>query len=311
MIDYRSMKDLQSGLGERVRTVIDIGNEELKFSLLSDPEVPDGPIVALVSDSKGRPRAVVLCSAPVAPDMVERALTRAREAKALLGPAVGAPILEPMASGRIGPLSYAVLPYCRPLTDVRVLWWPQRARLRPALLDWLWQVTKRSVCEPPEDEIDRRFFEPLRQVVGSPISSDRLRSAGKHALSRLDSGAWVPKHVLMHGDLWKGNILFRPAGTHALQSGAAPFVVIDWPGAVMRGYGIYDLVRLAQSIRLSNRSLRPEVIRHCAVLQCQPIDARCQVLAALGHLAQHRESFPGAMYARMAERCLTTIERAT
>ena len=311
MIDHPSAEDLKSWLHAQVAASLDIDPAELRFSLLSKPEVADGTTVAAVNDAAGRRRAVVLCSTPAYPDMVERAMSRANEAKTLLGPVIGAPILDPLTTGRVNGLSYTVLPYCDRLTDARPFWWIQRAVLRPALFDWLCQSNKRSVSAVPPGEIDHRFFTPLRHVASESALSEHLRFAAKEAIARLDSGAWTPKHVLMHGDLWKGNILLRrEKGTHHWQRWGRRFAVIDWPGSSLQGYAIYDLVRLAQSMRTSSQSVRHELGRHCAVLQCQPVDAKCHLLAALGHIAMTRESFPMAIYVRMAETCLTTIEHA-
>jgi hypothetical protein len=68
----------------------------------------------------------------------------------------------------------------------------------------------------------------------------------------------MPNYVLMHGDFWKGNILIAPkadfpaAGTRWNER----FVIIDWPGSITQGYAMFDLIRLAQSFRLSSNALK-------------------------------------------------------
>jgi hypothetical protein len=285
---------------------------KLEVPLLSRANtVADGTTVLLLRDSAGQSRAVVLCSTPVSPDMVQRAMNRAHQAKVILGASTGATILDPLAEGSVRGLSYAVLPYCNGLSESRLVWWIQRELLRPSIFDWLWRVTECTVCDVEPAAIDRSFAEPLRRIASLEQMNDGLRAAAERAAERLDTGAWTPKHVLMHGDLWKGNILIRKANRAVEQRRWRDrFVIIDWAGSEINGYAMYDLVRLAQSMGLNARSLRSEVDRHCRLLRCEPADATSYLLAALGHILINLEHFPMDRYARVAESCLTTLEHA-
>lgn len=278
-----------------------------QISLLSRAEgVMDGTTVLLIRDSAGKPRAVALCSAPIAPDMVRRAMSHAREAKLLLGELVGSPILNPLTEGYVRGLSYAVLPYCADLSNHRTVWWLQRRLLRPLIFNWLWRVTECSVCDIEPAAIDHSFAEPLRRLASL---GDGFRVAARWATGRLDAGVWVPKHVLMHGDLWKGNILIRPKN-YADEPWRERFVVIDWAGSETGGYAMYDLVRLSQSMRLTTGFLRNEVARHSRLLECEPVDAKSYLLAALGHIYMNLEHFPLSRFSRMAEDSFAILERA-
>ena len=86
------------------------------------------------------------------------------------------------------------------------------------------------------------------------------------------------------------------------------FVVIDWPGSELRGYAIFDLIRMSQSMRLNTRSLRREIASHCQLLNCGMADSLSYLLAALGHIAMNLEHFPVDAYARMADACFATLE---
>jgi hypothetical protein len=278
-------------------------------SLSRGDMVADGTTVLLLSDSARRPQAVVLCSAPIAPEMVQRAMHRAHQAKMALGEFDGALILNTLAEGSVHGLSYAVLPYCNSISKLCGVRWVQRTLLRPLVFDWLMRVAQSTVkCVEPA-AIESAFAEPLRRLAGLNGISDCLRTAAEHAVARLGRGAWLPRHVLMHGDLWQGNILIRTV-RHSAQRWRDRAVVTDWGGSRIDGHAIYDLIRLAQSMRLPTKDLRRELVRHCRVLECDLADARSHLLAALGCIMMNLEHFPMDRYLCMAESCLTTIDHA-
>jgi hypothetical protein len=284
---------------------------ELRISLVvQDAGVADATTVLLLRDSRGQPRAVALCSSPAAPDMVERAMNRARKAKEILGPIEGVHILEPWTEGKFGGLSYAVLPYCEQLSDSRYMWWMQRALLRRPLLNWLWGANECSMREVTQRSLEARFVRPLQHIMSLARLSNLARVAARRAIESLDAGTWQPKYVLMHGDLWKGNILIRQTSATAVDQARWPdrFVVIDWPGSESEGYPIYDLVRLTQSIRLGRRAFRREVERHCRLLKCQPPDTLSYLVAALGHIGTRLEHFPFERFVIMSETCVETLQ---
>jgi hypothetical protein len=278
-------------------------------SLSRGDMVADGTTVLLLSDSSTRAQAVVLCSAPIAPDMVQRAMHRAHQAKMAMGERDGAFILDALAEGRVHGLSYAVLPYCNSLSKLRAIRWVQRSLLRPLVFEWLMRMTQCTVKGIEPSAIGTDFAEPLRCLVSLEGISVRLRAATEHAAARLGSGAWLPKHVLMHGDLWQGNILIRTAGRSA-QRWRDRVVITDWGGSKIDGHAIYDLIRLAQSMRLPVKDLRRELVRHCRVLKCELADSRSHLLAALGCIRMSLEHFPMDRYMYMAESCLATLDHA-
>jgi hypothetical protein len=271
--------------------------------------VADGTTVLLLRDDVQRPQAVVLCSAPIAPDMVQRAMQRAHQAKVALGERNGVLILDSLAQGSVRGLSYAVLPYCNSISESRIMRWGQRALLRPLMFDWLRRVVQSTVQGVERAAIEPAFCEPLRRLAALEMASDRLRAAATDACARLDSGAWQPRHVLMHGDLWQGNILIRTAGRSA-QRWRERAVVTDWAGSKVDGHAIYDLIRLAQSMRLPAKALQVELVQHCRMLGCEPADARSHLLAALGYIMMNLEHFPMERYLQMASSCLTTLDEA-
>jgi hypothetical protein len=268
----------------------------LAISFLSRADhVEDGTTVLLIHD-EGTPFAVALCSAPAAPKMVRKAMLRAQLAKAALGDRLGSAILTPLFEGEITGLTCAVLPYCRPLSSFRPACWLQRAFIRPRIVRWLRDCTERTAAQ--DDAAG--FKESLLYVRGLAYLPRSVRASADRAYERLAVGKWRPRHALMHGDLWKGNILLR----------GRKFILIDWAGSAIQGYPIYDLVRLASSLRISHRALAREVSRHCAILGCAPEDARSYLLSALGHLGMNLEHFPRERYIRLVDSSIEILDRA-
>ncbi len=306
-----SVAELSERLGDQLAALCAPRARAVALAPLPYTPREDAPTALRVSDARGRPVAAMLCSSPRAPGMVARAMSRAAEARELLGPEDGRHILEPLLQGRLRGLSWAVLPWCDSPSTLRPLWRLQRAALRPALLDWLLRLTERTMRVPAPEQLEARFAAPLRHLAASPAIGARARAAAEQAAQRLADGAWAPRSVLMHGDLWKGNVLLRPrASALAAPRWGERFVVIDWPGAEVHGHAFYDLVRLSRSLALSPDALRREVERHGAVLSCTGEDALGSLLAALGQIGMALEHFPMARYAGMVDECVQTMATA-
>lgn len=267
--------------------------------------VLDDPVKALVTDERGAERAVVLCSAPRSPQLIARSTQRSAEAKRAMGPALGQAILDPLASGSWKGLSYVVLPYCRPLTGR----WPmssvQKLRLRRPVVRWLRQVTRVTAKPAATDQVDEQFAAPLRCAAELRELDAELRRAADDALRRIASGEWQPRCVLMHGDLWCGNILRSPSPTRGV-----PFTVIDWAGCRLGGYAFFDLVRLLQSIPRSRGAMTREIRRHCELLDCGSREASAYLAAALGYIGMNLEEFPFSSFVAMANACAASLRDA-
>jgi hypothetical protein len=270
----------------------------------------DGPSAFRVMDASGKSRAVLLCSAPAYPDMVERAMLRAAQARLTLAPAEAAAILTPLLQGRMLDLSFSMLRYCQPLSTRRPLSWLQRAALRPRLLDWLYKVTTHTVAAADASQREAKFVAPLERLASMAQLGAPTRAAARRATQRLVDGSWQPRHVLMHGDLWKGNVLIdHPLPEIGRTHWRDRFVIVDWPGSELQGHAMYDLVRLSMSLRLGQAPLSAEVARHCAAVGADAEDAVSYLLSALGYIALHLEQFPLEKFAAMAQACLGHLQQ--
>jgi hypothetical protein len=272
---------------------------------------PDAALVYRVERVDGHPMAALLCAPPAAPQMVQRAMQQARMAKGLIGPQLGRHVIDPLAEGHVENVSYALLPYCVGLARGGIAWRVQRVRLRPALFEWLYQLCVATARPVDEGLAERHFAAPLAALASLPDIDETVRGAARRAWRRLGNGQWKPRTVLMHGDLWKGNVLLRaPERLSERWRWGERFVVIDWPGAQARGHGLFDLVRLAQSMGLRRAALRAEVDRHCATLGCDRADAMSHLLAGLGQMAASLEHFPLESFLRMVRDCHACLAEA-
>lgn len=304
-------QDLHRWLADTLTQVLGGRPTSFGLSLLHHAANVDGVDVFLVCDMSGQSRAVIHCSAPAAPAMVERNTVRAHKAKVALGLSAGAAILDPLFEGTVQGLSISVHFYCKPLSRSRMLGWIEGSLLRAPLLKWLWDVTCSTVRDLDTLAVEEGYAKPLRTMAGSEWLPLDLRAAAKRAVARLDTGAWKPKHVLMHGDLWKGNVLIRPNSSAArAQAWRDRFVIIDWPGSEVLGYPIFDLIRLSRTLPIGPRRLRNELRRHCQVLACDPADATSYLVSAFAHIAMNLEHFPLDAFLHITESSVAMIKRA-
>ncbi|NET58962.1 MAG: hypothetical protein F6K47_23305 [Symploca sp. SIO2E6] len=310
--DDFELDQLKQDLTKPLTQVLDNQASVGEISLLRPLKpVMDDSAKLLVKDPAGHPIAVVLCSSPVTPWLVARGMERTRLAKQALGSDLGRVVLDPLLEGEIRGLSYAVLPYCQPLSNSRLVWPVQRALLSPHVFQWLSGLTEATATVVHPEQVEPDFMEPLKYLAELEAMTERVRAGARQAMNRLADGKWSPRHVLMHNDLWKGNILLdhRHVSRLGNQLWTEHFVIIDWMAAMVQGYAMYDLIRLAQSLKLGQRQLREHVITHCQFLSCDFTDARSHLLAALGYLGMHLEHFPLPRFVQMADSCWETIEQ--
>ncbi len=289
--------------------ISDRGSLHLEYLCKPKP-VADDATKLLVLDEKNKRVAVILVSSKTAPKLIERCISQARDIKQHLGPTLGKVILDPLASGTINTSTYTILPYCQPISKGRILKRVHRIALRPTILEWLAQITEATARTPDKTAIHSGFITPLEHLATIEGMSPSIRSAALETIGRIQTGAWLPRHVVMHGDLWEGNILFSNKKTRDANNPFASIVIIDWPGGLIDGYAMYDIVRLGMSMKLSKGTLRSQIKRHCLTLECDTRDARSYLLTALGHLGMNLGCFPPGRYANMAANCVHRLNEA-
>ena len=270
-------------------------------------DVPDNPFKILLLAPGDQPVGVLSWSRDVAPGRVDRGGQRAREAREVLGPVAGSAILEPTFAGEFEGRSFEVVPWQRPLTDHLWRWRVQRWRMAPGLIRWVTLlVGVRTGPDPTAEELARRALDVVANDAALPAP---IRDGALGALSRLDNGRWTPHVVVCHNDLWKGNVLL-PIDASSRRTTACGFFVIDWAGARLTGFPVWDLVRIAQSLRIPGPLFKWALRRQCRVLGCDLGDARSNFLAAIGDLRIHLEHMPIERYSEVVTASYRHLERA-
>jgi hypothetical protein len=262
----------------------------------------------LVTNGARQPALVVIFSSSVAPESVTRNIESAALAASILGGNLAHPILQPLSQGRLEGLSYAVWEYCTPLSRHPIISRIQEMMIRNAVFNWLRRVTIATVQPVCSAELESSVLVPLQSLVSNPKLSAAMHEAAKRSIRRAICGEWEPVHILMHNDFWRGNLLVRSWRLGQPIRWSDRFVVIDWAGCLHKGYGIYDLLRMAGSLRLNNSVLKEELCAHCHALGCDPVDAESHLLTALGWLGLHLEHFPRDRYVRLALNCFEQLE---
>jgi hypothetical protein len=233
----------------------------------------------------------------------------ARRIKDLLGPDLGGVIVDPLLDLYMDGRTFALFPYCPPLSDRRLVWPIQRRFVRSHVLTWLRRVTQATQRPVSESQRREAFIDPLNAIADDDRFSRQMRQGVEKAAERLQAGEFQPRFVIAHNDLWKGNILLPPSARDA-QSRRHRFVVVDWPAARTDGYAFYDLLRLADSLRISRRRLTGELRAHCRVLECSIRDATAYLLAGLAVLGENLGYFDPHRYVAMSEQCFIRLQDA-
>ena len=73
---------------------------------------------------------------------------------------------------------------------------------------------------------------------------------------------------------------------------------------------MYDLIRLARALKMSNAQLRTQLIAHSTALECELQDSQGHLLAALGRMHIHLEHFPERNFVRTFLACWQSIQHA-
>jgi hypothetical protein len=238
---------------------------------------------------------ILKISPPAFPTVIEEMVLKARAARDALGPDLNDPIPVPLDQWEMNGVTCALFEQLTPISSNRLKRSFQLHKTTPLILAWLRGIA--AIDRGPSRTINAC----VRALADCPY--EMLRDAASRALAQLEAENFVGRSMVMHGDLWIGNIMLDPSSTRG-------FMLIDWRGCEVDGYPIFDLVRFADSAKLSPVSLKSELEAHAALLGCEPADTRFYLLAAFGHFWLHLDQFPPERFNAMARRCLEVWDRA-
>ncbi|MFL6696429.1 MAG: phosphotransferase [Vitreoscilla sp.] len=256
----------------------------------------------VVLDGGGQPAAFIAVSPSAHPESVRQAAAVADAIRQTLGDPLKQAVLASWFVGEFDGRSYSITPYCKPVSSGRWSGRLQRLWLTPAILGWLERLTRATMKNIAD--IDGSVRQPLACLADHAKSDDATRFAAELALEELDKGLWQPRSVVAHNDLWWGNFVWRPGGDRA----HVPFYVIDWAGARADGMPIYDLVRVASSLRIGANRFRRTLIDHCAILECQPAQSRNYLCVTFGRLLSNLGEWPEEQFVVTSRSCLRSIQ---
>jgi hypothetical protein len=250
---------------------------------------------------------VAIVSPGADPHAVAGHVRRAEEARDALG-RLGRVILEPLRVGTLNGVDYAVYPYRRPVRiRLRILRDARRTSIGKRILPWLRLATEMTAREACGDELRSGFAAPLARLAEEPSMPRRIRRAAEESLGRLEEKAWRPRTAIMHDDLNLHNVLT----TSGLWASLSRMIIIDWERSSIRGCPFYDLVGMTMWMKLGKRRLRAEFESHCDILDCELVDARSYMLAALGRkYAGLHEPLPERVSARPGDVVLDDVLRS-
>jgi len=246
-------------------------------------------------DLAGRPAAFVVVSPRAHPQAVRDASERAHAARAQLRGAAAAAVLVPWQVGEADGLSYSVTEYAHPLGGHDLLSRWRRRSLGRRSIAWLHDVSALTIDDIPESELQARVVAPLGRLVADAELPAAVRAAGRAALAALEGGRWRARRQLAHNDFWWNNLVrsARPSAS------GWPYV-IDWGGATVHGTPVFDLLRMAHSLRLSPRAFARELRRNAQAIGGVPAQAPHHLLVAIAELGDRLGQWPKAQYARVS-----------
>jgi hypothetical protein len=262
---------------------------DLAIEIVRDKSaVADGTSVYSIGD-----RFIVIVSPSRFPDVAMEEAAANKQAKSCLPDHLAALIVDLVVADTLPDgRSFAVFPRGTPLSNNRIRFALQKRRVKPAILNWLRGVA--GAAQQPSLAAKVEFEKSLETLNEMSLLPHEIRDAAKVGLARLSH----PRFCLMHGDIWKGNILFAPDGS---------LKIIDWRGSQVKGYGFFDLVKFAHSFGIRGPELQAEIRAHASALNIPVGDASTYVLAGCGHIARHLGEFPLPHFVEMVNDLWATL----
>jgi hypothetical protein len=244
---------------------------------------------------------VILISPPAFPHVAAQEGEAMREAKASLPGPLSSIVSDIVLSDLLDDgRSFIVVPRGKVLSSNRLLFAYQRKRVKPVVLQWLRGVSMSA--DGPSEAAVNEFAASLVTLTNITFLPEAIVRTAHRSLTRLHSGVFMPRFCFMHGDLWRGNIIFAPDNS---------VKIIDWRGFKQCGYGLFDLMRFAHSLNLSASETSAEIVAHSEALCISREDVASTLLAGCGHIARNLGEFPLDRFVEMTVGLWEFYERSS
>jgi len=246
-----------------------------------------------LSDSSGRTVGFGLCSPACRPDLVQRAVDRARTVQLALPPDLSPVVLLPEHWGVHDGLSWAVYPYLEPFAQNPIHRRWQCFKRRGEILDWLIEATKAT----------RRIERASKVSLTCGVVADDagmpawVRREADEAIEALGRGSWSPVVSMCHNDFWPANVLLAPARSPSHHR----FRVIDWGAATLSGFAVFDLLRAMRTFGIAHWDASIHLDRLRVATGGGPQHLRHAFIAAIGQIALDPGAFPHERLVRIAD----------
>ncbi|MEE3326292.1 MAG: phosphotransferase [Myxococcota bacterium] len=295
------MKELE-GLTQHVFSLLEAEGlapaDMAVFRPISD--LIDNPIKLAIRDAQGDCLGILQWSPPGAVHAVADAVRRAEAIRRRLGDDLGQVVLAATLEGEFQSRTFALYPWQRTLSELRVVSRVHNWLYAPSVLGWLNAVHAQSFSALAESDYPTRIFSPLDRLASESGLSTSLRDVVRQVAADVESGDFAPKVGPVHNDLWRGNILLPLARSSGRDSGR-PFVLIDWGASTVAGFPLWDLLRVLRSLRIPDRVARRILRRECQALGMSLQDGHRSVFLALADLGVNRNEFPLELHLQAVE----------
>ena len=251
-------------------------------------QTPSGAEFFLIVSGSGNPR------------LMDRAVANIRSVRANVSAEVASHILQPVAAGVDGSMSYAVWQAKKPFPlKGRLERFFAHSRYAGPVLNW----SKNLTCETLKDSDLSTSIGNLQAIYNEEAFPELMRDDALKAEQRARAGTWQPKHCIQHGDFWSGNILLPT------ERREPSFYIIDWAGMQFNGYPFLDLARMLMSMRCRSRVCSHHIEDLRNRTKCDQLDTISYTLSGLGDIRKNLEYFPLERYQSMAIKVYNFMKR--
>jgi hypothetical protein len=293
--------DIVEACSSRLEGVLEIGSVRPIGRPSFKGGVADATQAFFVDGASRRDDCVLILSNPQFPEMVDQAVTKAKDARVRLGPQLGEVVCTPLVNGRWEGRSYAVYSRLEGFSSNRYLRRLQVVSSERGIFDWLVNVFHhtREECAEREDR-HQNFLKPLQTLSGDEDLSSLVRASTATLEGEVSHGRARAFKCLQHGDFWHGNVLFSRGPIAALSPIQKNFHVIDWAGSRLSGYPGIDALRFAISAFGQGSFASKKVRNFVRLVDLSDVEFSLSCFCALGWLASNLNEFPKDRFNKMA-----------